>query len=53
MSKDAYKLVAPDGSEMEIPVHSGTLGPDGLDIGRLYREKGVFTYDPGFVATSL
>ncbi len=51
MSKDAYKLVAPDGSEMELPVHSGTLGPDLLDIGRLYREQGVFTYDPGFVAT--
>ncbi len=51
MSKDSYKLVAPDGSEMEIPVHSGTLGPDVLDIGRLYREKGVFTYDPGFLAT--
>ena len=51
MSKDAYKLVAPDGSEMELPVHSGTLGPDLLDIGRLYREQGVFTYDPGFLAT--
>ncbi len=51
MSKDAYKLVAPDGSEMEIPVSSGTLGPDVLDISRLYREKGVFTYDPGFLAT--
>ncbi len=51
MSKDAYKLVSPDGSEMEIPVHSGTLGPDVLDICQLYREKGVFTYDPGFLAT--
>ncbi len=51
MSKDAYKLVAPDGSEMEIPVNSGTLGPDVLDIGRLYRDKGVFTYDPGYLST--
>jgi len=51
MSKDFYRLVAPDGSEMELPVRSGTLGPDVLDIGRLYREKGVFTYDPGFLAT--
>ena len=51
MSKDSYRLVAPDGSEMEIPVNSGTLGPDVLDIGRLYRETGVFTYDPGFLAT--
>jgi len=51
VSKDAYKLVAPDGSEMELPVRSGSLGPDLLDIGRLYREQGVFTYDPGFLAT--
>ena len=51
MSNDPYKLVAPDGSEMELPVSSGTLGPDVVDIGRLYREKGVFTYDPGFLAT--
>ena len=51
MSKDAYTLVASDGSEMELPVRSGTLGPDLLDIGRLYREQGVFTYDPGFLAT--
>ncbi len=51
MSEDTYKLVAPDGTEVELPVHSGTLGPDLVDIGRLYRDQGVFTYDPGFLAT--
>ena len=51
MSEDTYKLVAPDGSEVEFPVRSGTLGPDLVDIGRLYKEQGVFTYDPGFLAT--
>ena len=51
MTKDAYTLTAPDGSAMELPIRSGTLGPKVLDIGRLYREQGVFTYDPGFVAT--
>ncbi len=51
MSKDTYKLVAPDGSEMELPVHRGTLGPDLLDVSGLYKEQGVFTYDPGFMAT--
>ena len=51
MSNDAFKLTSPDGSEMELPVRSGTVGPDVVDIGRLYREAGVFTYDPGFVAT--
>jgi citrate synthase len=51
VSQDAYRLTSPDGSEMELPVRSGTVGPDVIDIARLYREKGVFTYDPGFVAT--
>jgi citrate synthase len=51
MSKDAYKLVSPDGAELEIPVQSGTLGPDVLDIGQLFKERGVFTYDPGYMAT--
>ena len=51
MSKDAYKLTSPDGSEIELPVRSGPLGPDVLEIGRLYRDQRVFTYDPGFMAT--
>ena len=51
MSEDTYKLVAPDGAEMELPIRCGTLGPDLVDIGRLYRDQGVFTYDPGFLAT--
>ena len=51
MSKEAYKLTSPDGSEIELPLRSGTLGPDVLEIGRLYRDQRVFTYDPGFMAT--
>ena len=51
MSQDAYRLISPDGTESTHTVHSGTTGPDVIDIGNLYREQGVFTYDPGFVAT--
>ena len=52
MTKEAYTLTTPDGSKtIDLPVRKGTLGPDVLDIGRLYREQRVFTYDPGFVAT--
>jgi citrate synthase len=51
MTEQAFRLINPDGRELELPVHKGTTGPDVVDIGKLYREHGVFTYDPGFVAT--
>ena len=51
MTEEAYRLIAPDGHELELPVHKGTTGPDVIDIGRLYKNQGVFTYDPGFIAT--
>ena len=50
-SQDAYRLISPSGIETELPVLRGSTGPDVIDIGRLYQEQGVFTYDPGFVAT--
>jgi citrate synthase len=51
MSQDAFRLTSPDGTESSLPIHKGTAGPDVIDIGSLYREQGVFTFDPGFVAT--
>ena len=51
MSQDAFRLISPSGNELELPVRSGTPGPDVIDIGQVYRQQGVFTYDPGFVAT--
>lgn len=42
-----------DGSDvtMELPVLSGTMGSDVIDIQQL-TSKGYFTYDPGFVSTA-
>jgi len=51
MTMDAYRLTSPSGSETELPVLQGTIGPDVLDIGKLYASQGVFTYDPGFATT--
>jgi len=51
MSQDAYRLKSPSGNEMELPVLTGTTGPDVIDISKLYAQQGVFTYDPGFAAT--
>ena len=51
MTKEVFTLTSPDGKTMELPVRKGTTGPDVVEIGRLYTEQGVFTYDPGFVST--
>ena len=40
------------GKVAELNALSGTLGPDSLDISQLIRDLGVFTYDPGFMATA-
>ena len=40
------------GQSYEIPVLSGTEGAGVLDIRSLYKETGMFTYDPGFTSTA-
>ena len=51
MSQDTYRLINPAGDEMELPIRKGTAGPAVIDVAKLYKTKGVFTYDPGFVST--
>ena len=38
--------------QVEMPVRSGAIGPDVIDVARLYRDTGCFTYDPGFTSTA-
>ncbi len=38
--------------QYELPVFSGSVGPDVLDISKLYGQSGAFTYDPGFTSTA-
>jgi citrate synthase len=37
---------------LELPVLSGTEGPNVVDIRKLYPEADLFTYDPGFTSTA-
>jgi len=42
-----------DGSpSIDMPVYSGNIGPDVIDIRKLYAQSGMFTYDPGFLSTA-
>ncbi len=38
--------------EAGLDLHSGTIGPDVVDITTLYKQTGLFTYDPGFSSTA-
>ena len=38
--------------EVELPVYQGSIGPDVVDIRKLYGQTGMFTYDPGFMSTA-
>ena len=42
-----------DGSpSIDMPIYKGTIGPDVVDIRKLYGATGKFTYDPGFMSTA-
>jgi hypothetical protein len=43
MTKEAFHLTSPSGTEMELPVRTGTVGPDVIDVGKLYKDP----YVPG------
>ena len=40
-----------NGKKFELPILKGTVGPDVVDIRKLYGEQGLFTYDPGYGST--
>ncbi len=41
-----------NGKTTEFPVYEGSIGPDVIDITKLYAQTGAFTYDPGFMSTA-
>ena len=52
-SKPAGKASLTVGNKtVELPVSQGTVGPDVIDIRKLYADANVFTYDPGFQSTA-
>ena len=41
-----------EGKMQDLPIIKGTLGPDVVDIGKLYADSNIFTFDPGFTSTA-
>ena len=45
-------MIGIDGKSAEYPVHQGSIGPEVVDIRKLYANTGRFTFDPGFTSTA-
>jgi citrate synthase len=53
MTEKKFDLSDPStGRHTQLPLRSGTIGPGALDLAPIYKDLGVFTYDPGFGATA-
>jgi citrate synthase len=53
MTSKKYQLTnLATGRSSELDALPGSVGPDVLDIASLWKDHGVFTYDPGFMATA-
>ena len=52
MSADKTAKLSLNGKSYDLPMMSPVMGPDVVDIRKLYDEADVFTYDPGFTSTA-
>jgi citrate synthase len=53
MASQKYQLTnLTTGRSSELAAISGSVGPDVLNISTIQKDQGVFTYDPGFMATA-
>jgi citrate synthase len=49
---DTQAKLSINGADTDYSVMSGTIGPDVIDIRKLYAKTGAFTFDPGFTSTA-
>ena len=41
-----------NGTKYDLPIYKPSIGPEVVDISKLYAQANVFTYDPGFTSTA-
>jgi citrate synthase len=52
MNKQRNATLSVDGKSIDLPIYTGSIGPEVIDIRPLYAKTGMFTFDPGFVSTA-
>ncbi|WP_018044768.1 citrate synthase [Methylobacterium sp. 88A] len=48
----ATSTISVGDNQVDLPIKTGTIGPDVIDIGKLHAKTGMFTFDPGFTSTA-
>ncbi len=52
LTKKPAATLTVNNTQLELPVYGGSVGPDVIDIRKLYGDGKVFTFDPGFTSTA-
>ena len=52
LTKKPSATLTVNNKQLELPVYGGSVGPDAIDIRKLYAQGEVFTFDPGFTSTA-
>jgi citrate synthase len=52
MNAERMATLTVNGKSVELPVYSGSIGPDVIDVRPLYAKTGTFTFDPGYMSTA-
>jgi citrate synthase len=52
LTKKPSATLTVNNTQLELPVYGGSVGPDAVDIRKLYSDGKVFTFDPGYTSTA-
>jgi citrate synthase len=52
MGENRFATLKLGDKEIDLPILGGAVGPDVIDVSKLYAQSGAFTYDPGFTSTA-
>jgi citrate synthase len=52
MQSSKFAQLIIEDKTFQLPIYQSSIGPNVLDVSKLYKDSGFFTYDPGFMSTA-
>jgi citrate synthase len=52
MNAQRTAMLTVDGKSIDLPIYTGTMGPEVIDVRPLHGKTGFLTYDPGYMSTA-